>query len=712
MAKIYESLQESFSQLQGNLASGLLKKVIAAKPQNLHEEDEVYTYAIPLLNSSGSLTFNYDDFYSEFSFKLEMPVAKNQGFAFYDSWMEMEDEEEAHWEYESGDDHDTVLVSKNLERSWKRQSARMLSNMEECSELVWNFWKKLEKGAAKKADQSDKEYAAFNNFIKGIVSHAAESKPAIVAPDGDNNCYFSPNDEYCLTLDFEAVTKPHHPQLAISFYPDENTFVILSIANRHGLKKTACETLATAFLEDEEGIEFLSADGRGEEADFTFYMSLEISRESLSSQNSAKIAAAVARLYKKTEEFAKLVKENPAISLNDIKPIPAECQSFEDFWPLLYKELTANTIKGLTALPIGRQKLVWSQEKNFLEMSFPIEGDIFLLKLKLSVYNYLQADFYGYRFGATANEMKDAWEDLADDVCRTVKGVGRGEKAYFILSQPIQAYDDQDRTEIGDFQNILSMEALIRELGQFFAKASLLAKELKKAGKIRKAEAEAEIDKLRKELAPASEPARQAFPGVATIKPIERRESAEMALPEFGDNEEKETDSSGQEGMAAHVEEESVAESAGFSDADKASLSAIADSLLEILKQNEELRNALPDSVGEVSIINNRLVVLLPVANTPLFLRVRFDPEEQTLDAGWIGSFKWSMLGKCRKDGEKLKKKIGVNFFINVEEFHFSFFKQEDAKGKHPKLEKVEDLGKKVRHIYQPVLQYSRMMSE
>ncbi|MDE5833823.1 MAG: hypothetical protein K2H64_12765 [Desulfovibrio sp.] len=218
-----------------------------------------------------------------------------------------------------------------------------------------------------------REYEKPNKFLKDIVDLAAKEDPDILPADSDSEFLDNHADE--LTLQLIVDTKPHTPDLTL-WYSGVSAGGWTE-ARRYDVTATRYKHLAKVFLEGEDYIYPIAPVGRGEDALFSFGFDFT----DVNIDNPCELADIVARLYKKTKEFAILLKNNPNISIGDLRPLPKEAPAFEGFCHDLYSVLAKGAIRGLAPLPAPPGKCAWENDEYTLEMTIPLKGDVFLLNL-------------------------------------------------------------------------------------------------------------------------------------------------------------------------------------------------------------------------------------------------------------------------------------------------------------------------------------------
>lgn len=712
--KIAQTLQDTFVELQRELANNELKKIIDSTPREISDDEEgLYQYEIPLKDGSGQLVFKYQDkdYYWDqgyfFTFIKYTPL--HQGFVCSD-FADSFDDELPVYQFTYNDDADEgrgeAGVTSWNEASWKGSSAKKMEKNRAAVLEAWQFLKDFEKFVTNNGDKAQEKYNNINDFLKAVLAQASMAESDIKGMDSDGYFQSIEDDIYQLTMFLEPETNARSPELVL--WCSQEGIGAWTETHRHGLPITKCKNLAKAFLEEDEQIYLSSTEGRGEEGTFSFAFDYN---EQLDFAKPEIIADKLGHLYRKTREFANLIKNNPDLSINDIKPVPEEYQPFADFVKKLYAILAAGAIKNLEVMPMLSDKMAWSSDSKYVEMNIPLKGDVFLLRIYCSIYGFIEMRLFEYRYGVALRTARDYWENIGNDEDISIKGKGKGETAWLSLQKGMDSLNDEDNDAEDNLKN-LNAEKCINELGKFFNKTLELAQKLKKQGFIKSDLADEAIKNLQTELAAVktskAEQNSDQKMDCATFLSISCQPNVVLVTEDIAEEEPE----SGEEATpAVEIPQPVENKEAALPKETLAAFNQFALELTELLKHDPALKNILPPELSPAEVENGAPVIRLDLADSPLKLRIKYDPGENMIDAGFGARVQEGQVASFRKYGRRLKEKNKSQFSINEDSCVFISYQEEKASANKPVLEKADVFAHKVAALYEPALKLYRRLA-
>ncbi|MDE5833821.1 MAG: hypothetical protein K2H64_12755 [Desulfovibrio sp.] len=126
--------------------------------------------------------------------------------------------------------------------------------------------------------------------------------------------------------------------------------------------------------------------------------------------------------------------------------------------------------------------------------------------------------------------------------------------------------------------------------------------------------------------------------------------------------------------------------------------------IFRLLKNDARLAKILPEQISAPTEESGLLVVRLSLVASPLKLRLRFDPAQRMLDAGWAGNAGDGVISRCRKKGRRLGKEKGASFSLNEDTGVFVVFREEKVE-KMAEPENPDAFARKLAALCEPTRQ-------
>lgn len=594
-----------------------------------------------------------------------------------------------------------------LASSWRKPSQKKLARMESYASEAYRLFNKLESEAEENGDMAYKEYDAANGFFKAAMEFARQTEPGIAAVTEDSFFGSDNTGSTNLFLGLDAAKDMPGITLAMDL---EGNVTVWAEGDRQGMALKRFENLANAFLSDEDEIGLLGGQGKGSDATFEFCIGLDFSREDIARQGPRFLADKIVAVFRKTKEFSNLIKANPDLTINDLRPVPQEFLAFENFGKELYAALAEGAVKGIDPMPMLSDRMAWGKDMYTLEMSFPLAGPVFLLKVSCTTGGYLEMAFYGYRYGSTIKVMKDNWAEISEERY-AVKGTGKGASAWFVTAQAIDSL--MGKEDLEETLNSLSPRRCLMDIGKFYKKVVRLAKALKGEGNIDDEEAENQIEMLRAELATSapesdakdSTEAAKATAAIATELKVETESTSSDPDEESEEDQEEDT----ADGVSTS---ESQIRAGDLSSELKSAFKDFASALVAGLKSRAEMKDALSGDAGEPELADAKIEVVVHGLDSAPSLRISYRPAENAIAAGWEIGFEDSMAALYEDEGERMERSSGAKFEIDEDAELFCIMQNEECHDARPHLAHLEKFVTKVARMYEPVRKLSRKVAK
>ena len=136
----------------------------------------------------------------------------------------------------------------------------------------------------------------------------------------------------------------------------------------------------------------------------------------------------------------------------------------------------------------------------------------------------------------------------------------------------------------------------------------------------------------------------------------------------------------------------------------------LAATILNLLKNDANLAKILPDQPGDPMEEDGVLVCRAPSRESPLALRLTYDPANGLIGAGWEGNVGDGLVGRLRK--WRKKARIDASFDIDYNTGIFSVYIAAAADGNKPALAEPGAVADMVTGIYEPTLNLYKMVTD
>lgn len=611
--------RQKLTELVEILAQGIFENVLPPiTPEVKDNGAGTYKAQIPLRDNAGSFAVTYADteFFSRASYRISVRKSAEPGQErLYRQLAARVPATGAQWEYQDNGQKSYLNFYADLIRPRRGGVQEELEMLADCAGSVWTLAQELTDPATISRRKNQQLGEDLSHLLKSAVNLAAKSETS-VNPASD--CEPVETD-LGFSVEYHAEMEPGKPGLAIVWR--NGYFHARAQASRAGYSREACAELASAFLKDQWEVELENA----QEGDtFSFYSKSALAEAELANAAPETLARKIAALCARTAEFAKLLAENPDLTVDSL-PIPAKFEPFRDFCQRLYARLAAGAIPDLRPYPMSAG-MKWVSTYH-LKMEISLEEPVFLLVIRFAILNgAIYWELYGPSYGVSPKQLPERWKAFS---ASGEKEQISPEDGYFSV---LKRYRPKGAT-VDDVLATLSVEEALPSLTDFYAVFLAFVKMLAKE---------------------------EGAVSAAPPKSPEKAETGEQQnpVPEMAD--------SRQAGVDGEIRRLCGASLTPF----KKFVSA----LLADLKSAPALESLRPDERREPSLAENRLSTVIPLPDAKVRLRVRYSPAEETLAAGWQGEIPEGMAGMCRRAGRHLRGRTDMEFAHAANESSFSIY--------------------------------------
>lgn len=619
---IAEETRQKFQAVAERLTSGIMKNAmpsVALKVQDIGAD--TYKAAITLKGNLGRFTLSYADPKSSgnqggYTVSIRKPVPSGQK-KLYTERAEAVPDPTAKWEYREDNGPPYLEIHRKLTAPSKISPQNELDMLFQCAKQVWTFYLELTDPETVERRKNPVLRETLNTLIKRAVDLAAKSEAAVGPANG--GCLSDPAAD-TLAVEYRSEEDAARPALVLLWR--DGYFHAHARASRSGHGKDACDALAAAFLKDQWEIE---AENDPNTESFSFYTKSAMSREEAQNAQPEPLARKIAELCSRTAEFAKLLAENPDLTVDTI-PIPAKFQPFEEFCRGIHQRLKDGAISSLIDLPEPESLAMKWFSTYTLEINMPLKEQVFLLSIRFTIINgAIDWVLYGKSFGTAPQSVAELWKSFGKpggiDKIETTEGT----------VTIVRRYRPEGASDVNAILKRLSPDEALPFLADFYGDFLACVKTLEANA----LNAEPQNDASGEEKAQGA-----------------RKSGTNLAL-------ESQVPVNG--------------ETRRVCGACLAPFKKFVARLRENLKSSAPLDALLMDNNLEPSLADNCLSTRIGLRDTNLRLWIRYNPAEERVSAGWQGDIHEGMAGMCRW---RLRKQKNTEFDISPDESWVVIYKK------------------------------------